>query len=157
MEPLGQPAVKGTGAPGTAVPWGGDGDGQSQGLGLARPRQGFPRGCPQPALTQDQRAAPQGGSGKRSVGSGWTIWGARGGCLTARLCLSFASLFIRLLASILEGGWGADRLPRQPPGDHGLVSASPCLGCFPCGAGCCPGAPPPALHFTPGLVQLNIL
>lgn len=64
MEPLGRPAVEGMG------------DGQSQGLGLARPRQGFPRGCPQPALTQDQRAAPQGGSGKRSVGSGWTTRGA---------------------------------------------------------------------------------
>lgn len=42
MEPLGRPAVTGTGAPGTAVPWGGDGTDNPRawdlpGLGRASP------------------------------------------------------------------------------------------------------------------------
>lgn len=169
MEPLGRPAVEGTGAPSTACLLCPGGDGQSPrawdlpGLGRAPPE-----AAPSAAPTCVD-------SGPASGSSGW-LWQAQRGLWLENSGPAsqhgFASPLLRFLSASSPpfwsgklgggsqaplGGWGTDRLPRQPPGDRRLMSASPCLGCFPCGAGCCPGTPPPALHFTPGLVKLNIL
>lgn len=51
--------------------------------------QRLPPAPPPPALTQDQRAAPQGGSGKRSVGSGWRTRGLPRSTALPLLCFAF--------------------------------------------------------------------